>query len=71
MMLYPSLKGKIGEQGLPGPKGEDAIIPVGVDVTIIFKGIKGRKGPAGVPGGDGSDGDKGQTGTRVFILSSI
>ena len=62
-------KGQVGEQGLQGEKGEDAIIPVGVDVTVIFKGMKGKKGGDGVPGRDGTDGSKGQTGDRVDIFN--
>ena len=53
---------------MQGEKGEDAIIPVGVDVTIIFKGLKGMPGRKGIPGGEGSDGSKGQYGDRVIIL---
>ena len=52
---------------MQGEKGEDAIIPVGVDVTIIFKGLKGMQGRKGIPGGEGSDGSKGQYGDRVII----
>ena len=52
---------------MQGEKGEDAIIPVGVDVTIIFKGLKGMPGRKGIPGGEGSDGSKGQYGDRVII----
>ena len=50
---------------MPGRKGEDVLLPIDVDVTIIFKGREGSKGASGVPGGGGADGSKGQAGDRV------
>ena len=50
---------------MQGEKGDDTLLPIGVDVTIIFKGQKGLKGRKGGPGGEGADGNKGQSGDRV------
>ena len=66
---YIITQGEGGDQGLQGEKGEDAILPIGVDVTIIFKGQQGMKGRKGGPGGEGADGNKGQSGDRVNLFN--
>ena len=71
MFVKILFKGKEGEQGLQGDRGEDAIIPVGVDVTVIFKGNRGSKGSRGIHGRDGTDGSKGRTGDRVEFFRSF